>query len=534
MKRIIYKYYNSKYSEYYSQEKYDYVYNCLLNNIPTTTGFRLMCKHYGLEENALVGRKYRLIFNKDIEHNHIEKSEDFIKAKAKIFNSDKKRFIFSWCQSETEINENFLTNIEAYADYIDADIHIIAGRYKNPISLHASKKQEKRDKNKNFWHQRVTPYLDANRQNMHEYLCVLGDIKIQPTASNPLSGLNSITDLESCILGHPRVHFKSLPVLDNYPNKLLLTTGAVSVPNYTDTKVGAKGNFHHTYGFVVLELDNDIFHIRQVQSDKTGAFYDLDLHVKNGVVEKYTGKYPAMVFGDVHLGSHDKVSLNKSLEIARKFKTDLVVIHDIFDGATVNHHEINNPFAQLRNELKKDFNLETEIKNVVKFFKKHDDLDFLVISSNHDDFLDRWLKNTDWRKNPNRMAYLKYANIVAQNKAPNGVIPYILQKKTKNVKCLGLNNSYRLNGWELSQHGHIGVNGSRGSVSQFKNLNTKTITGHSHTPAREDGSVVVGTLTNKRLGYNNGASSWMHSNVLMYPNGKVSHINLINGKYTTL
>jgi hypothetical protein len=39
---------------------------------------------------------------------------------------------------------------------------------------------------------------------------------------------------------------------------------------------------------------------------------------------------------------------------------------------------------------------------------------------------------------------------------------------------------------------------------------------------------------NLRLGYNNGASSWMHSNAIMYPNGKVSQLNIIKGRYTTL
>lgn len=220
--------------------------------------------------------------------------------------------------------------------------------------------------------------------------------------------------------------------------------------------------------------------------------------------------------------------------MARKFGVNMVVLHDIFDGKSVNHHELNNPFAQLKNEESGDFDLEKEINAILDFINKNKKLFFLVISSNHDDFLDRWLKNTDWRKSLNKRAYLKFANIVANGEAPKGVINYVLEKYTKNTTCLSLNSSFRLHGWELSQHGHLGTNGSRGSVAQFKNLNTKTITAHSHTPAREDGSVVVGTLTKKRLNYNNGASSWMHSNVLIYPNGKASHLNIINGRYTTL
>jgi len=524
---------NSKHKEYYTQDKLDFVSELIEAGTSTTKAFILMCNHFKIDYNITAERKYRYLFNKP--ENDIEESDDFKKAQAKTFNTKKKRFILSWCQSETDIHHSFMDNIEAYAKHIKADIHIIAGRYKNPHSLGASMYQKSKEKNKNYWHKRVIPYLDANRQNLHELLCVLSDVKVQPTASTPLSGLNSITALESCIVGHPRVHLKSLAVLNGYPNKLLLTTGAVSVPNYTDTKVGVKGDFHHTYGFVVVELDNDIFHVRQVQCSDDGSFYDLNTFVDNGKCEsKVKEKYPAIIFGDLHYGEHSEVALKASLKMAFDFDVQKIVLHDIFNGKSVSHHELNNPFLQMENEQTGKGNLEAELQGVVKFINDNNDFDFIVVSANHNDFVDRWLCSTDWRKTPNRRAYLKYANIVADGLAPKGIVAYVLENETYNCECLGVNDSYRLLDWELAMHGHIGTNGSRGSVTQFKNLNTKTITGHSHTPAREDGSVVVGTITNLRLGYNNGASSWMHSNAIMYPNGKVSQLNIIKGKYTTL
>jgi hypothetical protein len=523
-----------KWLPYFTDTARQYVKELIDKGINVTSATKKMCEHFNLADNSYVEKNYRRFYPNDNNLNKVENDADFINAKNKVFNSQKKRFIITWAQAETKINEQFFENIKSYADFINADIHVIAGRYKNPSSLEASENQKKKDKNKVFWDAKLIPYLDANRQKIHENLCILGDIKIQPTASTPLSGLNSITALESCILGHPRVHLKSLPVLDDYPNKLLLTTGAVTIPNYTDTKIGAKSEFHHTYGFVIIELDGDIYHLRQVQCSDDGSFYDLDTFIDNGECIKVVESYPVMVFGDLHYGSHSEINLEQSLNIARKLKVNKIVLHDIFDGKSVNHHELKNPFAQLRNEQTGEHDLEAEIDNVIGFLNDNKDLNFLIISSNHDDFLDRWLQSNDWRKSGNRKAYLKYANIVANDLAPNGIIQYVINESTNNAECLGLNSSYRVNGWELSQHGHIGVNGSRGSVAQFKNLNTKTITAHSHTPAREDGSIVVGTLTNKRLGYNNGATSWMHSNVILYPNGKASHINLINGKYTTL
>lgn len=522
--------------QHYKKEAYDYILEKVKQGYSVTYAVKAMCIEFNLPQDSAVEREYRRKINRlGLTKSLIEQTDEFKVAKERSFNSQKKKFIISWCQSDTDIHEDFLTNIEAYARYIDADIHIIAGRYKNPNSLEASKKQQKKEKNSNSWHTRVIPYLDANRQNIHELLCILSDVKVQPTASTPLSGLNSITSLESCIIGHPRVHLKSLPVLDDYPNKLLLTTGAVSVPNYTDTKTGVKGAFHHTFGFVIVELDDDIFHVRQVQCSDDGSFYDLNTFVSNGICKDAAAEtYPAIILGDLHYGNHSDVALSASLDMADKFNVSQIILHDIFDGKSVSHHELNNPFLQMQNEATGNGDLENELRKVVEFINDNNRHNFVVVSANHNDFADRWLANTDWRKHPNRRAYLKYANIVAEGLAPKGVVAYVLENETKNCKCLGINDSYRIFDWELAMHGHLGANGSRGSVMQFKNLNTKTITGHSHTPAREDGSVVVGTLTNLRMGYNNGASGWLHSNAIIYPNGKVSQINIIKGKYTTI
>lgn len=168
------------------------------------------------------------------------------------------------------------------------------------------------------------------------------------------------------------------------------------------------------------------------------------------------------------------------------------------------------------------------------FFNNESHLNFVAVRSNHDDFLDRWLVDADWRRVPNRSAYLRLANILASGSAPKGIIPYILSTDCDNVEALGINDSLRIANWELAIHGHMGQNGSRGSATQFKGLNTKNITGHTHTPTKEDGHMSVGTLTNLRVGYNNGASAWLQSNILVYPNGKASHLHLMKGKWTTL
>ena len=497
------------------------------------------CEEFGINYNDNLRRafskKLKALGLSEVKE-PLELSDEFEMAKKKEFDKSKKRFIISWAQSETDVFKQFLNNMEAYAEYIEAEILIVAGRYRNPVSLKDSQSlsDNEKDNKDMYWDKLIASYLDANRHNIHKHLVIASDVKIQPTAETPLSGLNSLTGLESCIFGHPRVHFDSLPVLDGYPNKILMTTGSVTKPNYTDTKSGKKGEFHHSYGFVVAELDGDYFHVRQVTASEDGSFYDLDVLVDDCIiVENQTAD--AMIFGDVHIGDHDEDALSLSIDTAKKLNVNHVILHDIFNGKSISPHDNKSPFELLRKEQEGLDDLVSEMSEVVDFFEQNSDIDFIVVRSNHDIWLDRWLNDTDWRKSNNKMAYLKLASEMASDTEGKGALNVILRiNNVSNAYCLDLDESFNVNGFELGIHGHQGAGGSRGSMIQFKNLNTKNVTGHSHVPRRMNGALSVGTLTKLRLGYNKGLSAWMQSNVIIHSNGKAQHLNIINGKITTL
>ena len=132
----------------------------------------------------------------------IEHTDSFKEAKKKKLDKRRKTFLISYAQNGTPVHKNFFKNLLSYSDELKAGLHIVAGRYKNPTSVFT-------DKDKDTWADEVLPYLDANRHHVHNHLEILSDIKISPTASMPLSGLNGVSGLQSCILGHPRIHLKS-------------------------------------------------------------------------------------------------------------------------------------------------------------------------------------------------------------------------------------------------------------------------------------------------------------------------------------
>jgi hypothetical protein len=471
-----------------------------------------------------------------ITEKSIKESPQYIKAKGRKFDKKKKRFIISWAQNNTPVHEALIRNIEEYANFIDADIHIIAGRYKNPTSVFTDESYE-------TWEDRIVPYLDANRHEVHKHMWIMSDVKIQPTAVDPMTGLQGMSGINSCVFGSPRVHMETIPVLDGCNPKMMLTTGSCTVKNYTDSKSGKKGEFHHTLGFVIVEIKNkEIFFVRQVTAQDSGDFTDLYHSVSYNPDEdrsniKRIDGTSAIILGDIHYGQHDQELIDKTFGLINEINPDNVVLHDVFDGLSISHHESKDPFLQFQRELEGTNSLRKEIDYMLDGLESFKDQNVIIVRSNHDDFLDRWLKNTDWRKAStlkNSIEYMEYSSLLLKGLAPNGVIPYLINSRFPDFITLGRSDSYIVNGWELGQHGDIGSSGTRGSLLQFRKLNTKIVVGHYHAPGRKDGALAVGTSTKLRVNYNLGPSAWLQSHVIIHRDGKAQHINFIKGEYTTL
>lgn len=467
---------------------------------------------------------------KDIE------PEQYQKAKAKTYDTSKKVFFISWAQNNTTPHCKLLKNMESYGKYQNAEIHIIAGRYKN-LSLFDSKNEVEE-----YWDEALLPYLDANRHDIHKFLSIMGDVKIQPTAINPMSGMEGMSRGNSCIFGHPKVHMQMIPVLNNYKPKMMLTTGAITNLNYSDSKSGKKSEFHHQYGFVIVEIENDeIFHVRQVVANEDdGSFYDLFYFVDKGKVVQ-NNSLEGIIVGDLHYGEHDEKVITQTFDLMNKLVPKHVVLHDVFDAKSISHHTMHDPFIQYGMEISGKNSLKNEIEVMMNGLSRFQIFDnVIVVKSNHDVHLDKFLQN-DWRKLPtskNSIEYMKYSEILLKQYGNNkviGVIPALINKKFPKYKTLTYNDSYKIKDYEIGMHGDIGANGSRGSAVQFRKLNTKLVTAHTHSPSRFDNVICTGTSTKLRLDYNKGASSWLQSHVLIFPNGKAQHVNFIgiNKSYTT-
>jgi hypothetical protein len=485
----------------------------------------ILCEKYGVENTLNRQRLVRKWFKDELKEDKV-----FKEAQLRYHNEFKKYTIITSAQNATPINSDVWDSVLLYANKWNARIEVIPLRYKNPTSQFTGK-QSKQE----WWDKTISKFMVANRHKIHENLVVLGDVKTQLTASMPLSAMEGLTGSETAIIGHPRQHMKTTPRLDGQRMKFMASSGVVTKPNYTDSKSGKKGEFHHTYGFIMVEdLGQGSFNFRQVSIDEDGTFYDLDYEVKDGsVTQKHCVE--AVVLGDLHLGEATcQTTLKTSYEMLNRFKPKHTMLHDVMDGYVINPHELKDPFILAKNEMLGKTSIKSEIKEVLSFIKSILEYNPVVVKSNHDVFVDRFLMN-DWRKGTAKHDYLEYAYLKSKGELPNGILPYEVFKEFGSaVTCLNENSSYKVCGVELGQHGHLGVSGSRGSVTQFKRLNTKIITAHTHAPTKEDGAMCVGTNTELYQPYTKGLSKWWNSNAIVHINGKAQNLLIFEGEYTTI
>lgn len=471
-----------------------------------------------------------------------------------------KRYLVTSAQNATPIEEKFFATLKRAAKRLGAELVVIPFRYRNPTSIWTSKQNREewwglppihvgfdsngeaiyRDDPKNP----LTPYLFNTRKKLNANLVLAADVKIQPTASQPLSQFEALTGAESCIFGHPKMQYRVVPAPSGRFPKILTTTGACTRKNYTDTKAGKLGAFHHFLGAVVVEIEGKEFHIRQLNADReTGEFIDLDkLYSPRGV--RKAPPALGLVLGDWHARFTDPdvdAATFGPGGIVETLNPRELVWHDTFDGYSINQYHAGDPFLAAAKSAAKLGDPEAEVRHAVEsVVSRTKGRRSVIVASNHDDFLARWIKNTDWRTTGAKRFYLETAIAMLRRArmTPNGFkggdpFTYWFNKlKGKApIKCLGLDQSHKIGGVECGYHSHFGPNGAPGTMKNMARVGARMTTGHRHTPGIEEGHYGVGTSGPRHPEYHRGPGSSLHTHSPIYANGKRALITMIGRKW---
>ena len=441
--------------------------------------------------------------------------------------------VITAAQNNTDVNQDFFQTLQAYCSKRKAKLVII------PI------KSGSEDKEEPVWNV-PSEYLVSSSTMAANKLRILANLNILPSIDNPLSGLDNLSKGDSLIVGHTQLMYRTLAVNAIDSPAILCSTGVVTRPNYTQTKQGEKARFNHSYSAVVIEKNKEEFHIRTLNSDDTGGFYDISGYYK-GTTFSPLKEIEALVTGDEHAifvsPEVQAATYDNKDSIVNTLKPKLIIRHDVIDCYSVSHHHKFDFFARYGKYHANNHKIEDELELTLEFIKKTTPkfAKNLIISSNHHDHLYRWLNEADPKFEPwNAKIYhqLMYLMLEKMALVDNSFVyenPFELwvrtKKGTENIEFIGRDDSIKILGIEISNHGDVGTNGSRGSLVQYSRLAYKQIIGHSHSPGINRGAYQVGTSSKLKLEYVKGPSSWMNTHCIIYPNGKRQLLNIINGKW---
>lgn len=424
------------------------------------------------------------------------------------------KYIITNIQYNAGVNTKFLQNLLKFAEVHEVDsllTFVQNGSYKDEEEI------DKRVFEAGF---SIVDFLTLNK-NLR-----CRDMKILAQQINPMTGMSTKLSRDfSYIMPSAKIRYLSVANTSASP-RALMTTGNLTKPNYKlHTAQGRKAEAQHQYGFVFVEIKNGkLFTTYQVEAAKNGNFHYLDERYVGGKVKKVQPE--AIILGDLHTGDTNPKALKHSLETIKELNPKRVVLHDLFNGHSINVHEDGRLLNSLRCLRDKRDSLDNELWEVYKLIWKlaeqFPDTEFLVAESNHDIWLERYIDSKKFMDHPkNFMHAIEMIPEILKDKKPTLQIGLELFGDLPDNCYFGREDEeYRVRGVELLYHGHRGLNGSRGSSASFDRFNLRMISGHEHTPKLYANGMVVGTLTHLKLPYTKGAGSWMHCNGILYADGK--------------
>ena len=452
--------------------------------------------------------------------------------KAKIRAGCKKFIITSLTNNSTKHGKG-IESLLAYANSLKAPFLIIPNHYKNKDKFTKSNKLSKK-----FSAGLEQYFIDQNIY-IGGGIEIRGDISIEAPAVHPLQGKGAIGGARTTIYGHPQLAMQPVGTPGGMLPKRMWATGSINRAEYSRSDRGAKAHFHHVIGALIVEVAGNNAFIRPLIIDSKGGFYDLDRRVDGDKITK-GHKWLAMVTGDEHeifmAKNVRKVTYGKG-GLAEKFKPKYIVRHDIIDGYAGSHHHEKMPLVQFKKHHTGMNNYRTELDRVVKHLNESTPkgCQNLIVESNHHYHIDQWLSRVDANKDHvNALLICELQAMVRESVLSGGTgqaLPlYVMPRVNVPTEFLSINAPRMIKEYDVAQHSHVGVNGSRGSAKGFTNTVYKKIVGHGHGACIDKGVIQAGTSTG-RLEYEKGYGTHSNTHAGLYPNGKPFLIDIIGNRY---
>ena len=506
-----------------------------------------------LDENGITREVVRQRFNTksnlekvatdEMSLQYLEAPKDKTVSKLK---KNQKRYIIIGIQNNTYLDQELIKCLTQYAEYNKAEILALPMYYRNPTSITESNKIEK----EYWWDDNFPGKYVTKNMNLGPYLKLMPEHRINITSINPLGGLEHLAGKYSAIYANSHLQMKVVPESQDKVPHIMHTTGtACKTDNYSKTNAGGKAKRFATKGALIIELSGDIFNLRQLEF-KDGVICDLDkVYTPVRVMDIAEYGASAMVWGDIHAEVADTVVVKTSKELADLCNVETHYLHDVLDFSCQSHHNKYNFIMRYMLSKHGKDKVSLAIKDTAKFIVDLTDrADVKIVDSNHHDHIKRWINECNFKDMGADNAYFYICLIkkvmetvqldedkltLSNDNVMRLAIDIVNGDKPlgNEVEFLSRNESHTFKDVELSQHGDIGPNGSRGSITGMAKTNSAMVIGHSHTPGINKHVFQVGKTAHIAQSYTKGYTSHLNTHCIIYPNGARALINIIGGNY---
>ena len=432
--------------------------------------------------------------------------EDFQNRRS--LNTKRGRYVITAACAGAPVNLPFLNALQSYCEAREAHLRIL------PMKAH----REPMQKQPGFYDTILYPFIEqrflATEVKFNENLKAI-DLQINPQQVDPLSGITRI-GRSSMLVAHPVPAMKVLAASNSGLPRMVHTTGVCTDPTYLVNRVGLLARQGHRLGAIVVELDGNRFHLRQLQADTDGSIVDLGLRfcADGSIIEQQAESF---TLGDIHAGQHDESALGAWKEVTQFVKPKNIFLHDLFNGLSINHHMQHNMLAKVEvpahlDTLEKELGVTREVLYRIAAWNPESAVS--VVDSNHNAWAYGYLTEGTWARD--RVNYRTAHRMVGH--VLSGKNPLAAEVDPDN-KCrwLGRDEDVLLAGIQHANHGDKGPNGAKASYTNLEQAYGAGNYGHIHTPGILRESWFVGTSSILKQGWNSGPSGWLHSSVLTYP-----------------
>ncbi len=372
----------------------------------------------------------------------------------------------------------------------------------------------------------------------------------------------------SQIYAAPKLELEHRPrLMHDYP-KAIMTTGAVTHPDYNVDNLGQQDRAgelaaaEHTYAGILVEFSSKkTFHFRQLLASKEGEVFDIEpihggaVRVTPKSIEHDPDGVDAAYLGDWHTEkTHPDVREVTFGEMLPVLRPKNIILGDFFDGNSISHWDEKQASrrsykAQARHDSVED-ELNAGVREVEWMRGRMPGAKIHIIAANHNEFLREYIESMRWTKDAINVRVCAHLFAALQDDlaergpekfaiSPMDPVNWWINKHAPFVVThsrrsdLLLPESPDSKKILVTLHGDIGPRGQKaGSMRAFRKWNQWIIVGHDHSAAIEGPVWRVGTSGHLTEHYVSGPrTNWTHTHAIIFRNGQRQLLNIVNGAW---